>query len=311
MLAAIIIAVVLAILLIALCIGLYIVYRKTFYSPPRDMPETYTPDFLSRHPYRETSNARTKRLNETPCEIVTTRSYDKLTLSARYYQGKADKPLCILFHGYHGSAIRDWAGIGLQLIDEGYPVLSVDERAHWHSGGHTITYGIRERKDVLSWLAYANSRFGASVPIYLFGISMGGGTVLMASGEQLPDNVRGVIADCPFNVPKDIILHVCRRINLNPTLCWPLIRLSALVFGHFNINETCAAEQVKKTTKPIMIIHGGDDDFVPGEMSREVYEANPAMVEYHTIPEAGHGLSYYYDSEQYQSLVNAFLQKHP
>lgn len=301
--------IIIAVLLIALLIGLFAVYHKTFYSPHRDASETESPEMLAGHPFSETSRALTKRLCGLPCEFVTTRSYDGLTLSARYYKGKADKPLCICFHGYRGSAVRDFSGGGLFLIDKGYNVLLVDERAHWRSGGHTITYGIRERYDVLSWVNYAANRFGSDKPIYIFGISMGGGTVLMASGLDLPDSVRGIVADCPYNSPKEIIKHVCRKIHLNPTLCWPLIWLSALICGRFNVCKTTAADEVKKATKPIMIIHGEGDDFVPMYMSRQVVDANPSLIEMHTFPEAGHGLSYLYDTERYQQLVREFINK--
>ena len=301
--------IIIAILLIGILIGLFAVYHKTFYSPHKGVSETVSPEMLNKHPYHDTSVKYIDRLSEMPCEYVTTKSYDGLTLSARYYAGQPDKPLCICFHGYRGSAIRDFSGCGLFLIDEGYNVLLVDERAHWRSGGHTITFGIRERCDVLSWLTFANDRFGKNTPIYIFGISLGGGTVTMASGLKLPDNVKGVVADCPFNSPKDIIKHVCRKIDLNPDLCWPLIWLSALIFGHFNVSKTTAAEEVKKTTTPVMVIHGEADDFVPTYMSREIQSANPDMVELHTFPEADHGLSYLYDTERYQNLVKDFIRK--
>ena len=305
------IAIIITAVLIGAFIGLLAVYNKTFYSPYKNISETQIPDFLNRHPHRDTSNLRTARLARLPCEAVTVRSYDGLTLSGRYYKGKSDMPLFICFHGYRGSAIRDMHGLGLYLIDEGYNVLLTDERAHWHSGGHTITYGIRERRDVLSWIGYANSRFGTEIPIYLYGISMGGATVVMASGQTLPENVRGIISDCPYSSPKAIIKHVCAKTGLNPALCWPLIRLAALVIGRFNINAATASAEAKKTAVPILLIHGEGDDFVPTDMSREIKDANPDMVERVTGPAAGHGQSYLYEPERYQSVVKDFLQRHP
>lgn len=296
------------ILLAAALGGLFAAYHKTFYSPHRNISETDS-SLLTHHPYADTSRAYIRRLCAQPCEFVTTRSYDGLRLSARYYAGDSNKPLCICFHGYRGSAVRDFSGLGLHLIDEGYRVLLVDERAHWRSGGHTITFGVRERRDVLSWLGYANDRFGTQTPIYIFGISMGGGTVLMASGLALPSNVRGIVADCPFNAPMDIILHVCRKLKLNPTLCRPIVRLAARVYGRFDINAVTAADAVRRTTVPILIIHGEGDDFVPMSMNKQVRDANPAMIEMHTFPEAGHGLSYLYDTERYQQLIEVFIHK--
>ena len=288
--------------------GLYTAYHKVFYSPTKDMSETETPPAISNHPYKTEARSNTEELRAMPCEFVKTRSYDGLKLSARYYQGKSDKPLCICFHGYRGSAVRDFSGIGRFLIRDGYNVLLVDQRAHWNSQGHTITFGSKERYDVLSWIQYADRRFGKEKPVYLFGISLGGGTVLMASGQELPENVKGIVSDCPYNSPKDIIKYICRKIRLNPELCWPIIWLSGLVYGRFNISATTAEREAKKAKVPILIIHGEGDNFVPPEMSEEVAKANPAMIERRTFPEAGHGLCYYFFTERYEGIVKDFIK---
>ena len=290
--------------------GLYAAYYKVFYSPKKDMSETESPPYVSKLPYANKIDERVKAMDAMPHEFITIRSYDGLKLSGRYYSGDKRKPLCICFHGYRGSGIRDFSGIGLHLISEGYNLLIVDQRAHWRSQGHTICFGIKERFDVVSWVKFANKSFGKEKSIFLFGISMGGGTVLMASGQKLPHNVKGIVADCPFNSPKDIIKHVCRMIKLNPELCWPAVWLSALIYGRLRINATTASKEAKHTKKPIVILHGEADDFVPMSMSKEVQRANPSMVEMHTFPGADHGLSYFEDEERYIGIVDDFINKH-
>ena len=289
--------------------GLYASYYKVFYSPKKDMSETRNPPAIERLAYGKRVSERINEVNTTPCKFYTIRSYDGLKLSARYFEGDDDKPLCICFHGYRGSAVRDFAGIGLHLIHEGYNVLIVDERAHWRSQGHTICFGIKERFDAVSWVKFANQRFGKDKSIFLFGISMGGGTVLMASGQRLPRNVKGIVADCPFNSPKDIIKHVCRKIKLNPDLLWPIIWLAGLVYGRLRVNATTAADEVKCSKIPIVILHGEADDFVPMSMSKEVQKANPSMIEMHTFPHADHGMSYFEDEERYIGIVEGFIEK--
>lgn len=288
--------------------GLYAAYYRVFYSPKKDMSETESPEIIASHPCHDEVTRGVTELSELPCQFLKTRSRDGLRLSARYFEGDPDQPLIICFHGYHGSALRDFAGLAPYLIHQGCSLLMVDERAHWRSQGHTIAFGIKERFDVLSWVEYANRRFGADREIFLLGISMGGGTVLMASGQQLPENVKGIIADCPYNSPKDIIKHVCRKVKLNPTLLWPVIWLSALVWGRFNVNATTAAKEAKNSKTPIIILHGEGDDFVPAYMSKEVAAANPTLISMHTFPEAGHGLSYFYDTKRYRSLVDEFIK---
>lgn len=302
------IIIVTALLLIALGVLIW-AHQKTFGSLPKGATETgLSPELIS-EPFRDPISAASRELAAKPCERVTTVARDGIRLGARYFHTADSAPVCICFHGYRGSGPRDFALMAPLLMSWGYNVLLVDERAHWSSGGRTITFGIRERYDVLSWVSYVNNRFGGDTPVYLFGISLGGGTVLMASGLELPDNVRAVCADCPFNSPKEIICHVADQVGMDHRWSWPIVWLSARVIGRFNINATSAEKAAAGSKKPILIIHGEGDSFVPAPMSRRVYEANPAMIEYHTFPQAEHGMSYLCDPERYQRILKEFLKK--
>jgi hypothetical protein len=305
-----IIPIILLSLLLILLLVLFAVYRKVFYYPDKNASET-EPPAGAKSEYRAEIIRRATDLYNRPYEPISIRSYDGLTLCGRYYHYADGAPLSICFHGYHGSPSRDFCVIGPALMDAGHNVILIEERAHCHSGGHTIAYGLRERRDLLGWLDYANARFGSDTPIYLFGVSMGGGTVLMASGYDLPDNVRAICADCPLNDPLDSILHVSRKVGFDPRWSRPLIILAALIYGRLNIRETSAEQEVKKTKTPILIIHGEADDFVPATMSAAVRDANPAMIEYHTFPGADHGMSYFSDPDRYLSIVFDFLRRHP
>lgn len=303
--------IILAVVLIALLAGLFYLYHKAFYSPYPGEHEIETKPFLDDKKLFNEIIRQAKLLSKIPCQRVYTRSYDGLRLAARYYHRSDTAPLCICCHGFRGSALRDFSVMGQFLQNEGYNVLLIDERAHFRSGGHTISYGIRERRDVLSWIEYVNRRFGTDKPIYLFGISMGAATVVMASGLELPDNVRLICADCPYSSPKDIICHVVKWTVKNPKPVWPFIRLSALVYGHLNLRgDITGANAVKNTKTPILLIHGEDDAFVPAAMSEEIYLANPDMVERHTFPNAVHGVSYFSDPDRYIAIVRDFIKRH-
>lgn len=305
----ILLIVILALLLIAAAL-LFAVYYKVFYSPYPKQNVLTPPASLSKNGYRDEVIRQTNALAKIPCEEISTRSYDGLYLHGRYYHRSDDAPLCICFHGYHGSPFRDFSVIAQFLRNEGYNMILIDERAHGKSGGHTITYGIRERRDVLTWVDYAIERFGDQKPIYLFGISMGAGTVLMASEYDLPANVKFICADCPLNSPKDVICHVAEKIGWNPKLAWAVIRPAALLYGHLIIHEdiTCV-NAVKKTKVPILLMHGEADTFVLTEYSRQIHASNPDAIELHTFPDAGHGLSCYVDPDGYFGYVRDFIKR--
>lgn len=287
-----------------------VVYVIAFRSPNRKQNNDYNIAHTSQlDPLRETISGMIARLNEIPYESVSCPSDDGLTLRGRYYHRKDGAPVMICFHGYRGTPSRDFAGGTAMYLEQGFNLLMVEQRAHCGSEGHTITLGVRERHDCLVWIDYIRWRFDLDTPILLAGISMGATTVLMASGLELPENVRGIIADCPYTSPKEILLRVCANRGIPPRIVYPFLWLGALVYGRFRLTAADASEAVKRAKAPILLIHGEDDRFVPCDMGRRIAEANPEKIEFHTFPQAGHGLSYLIDQPRYEQIVRSFLAK--
>ncbi|MBQ7057849.1 MAG: alpha/beta hydrolase [Firmicutes bacterium] len=289
----------------------YLFYRIAFYSPTGKQNDDFN---LIRSPQMEVYNDQIRTMIETllarPYEPVTTTSHDGLRLFAKYYHQSDEAPLVICFHGYRGTSARDFSGGSTMYLDMGFNLLMVDERACCRSEGHTITFGIEERYDVLDWIKYSIDRFGQEKKILLGGISMGAGTVLMVSQMDLSSQVKGIIADCPFTSPEAIIRKVIRDLKISDKLTWPLVKLGARLYGHLDLDRWAnAAEAVKETKIPIVVMHGEDDRFVPCDMSRQIAAANPKMVELHTFPGAGHGLSYLVDPVRYTMIVQDFTAR--
>ena len=131
----------------------------------------------------------------------------------------------------------------------------------------------------------------------------------MASELEMPDNVKAIVADCPFVNPMDIILYVGRETAFPQWLIKPFAVLGARIYGGFNLLETNAVKAVRKTRVPILIIHGEADRYVPCVMSSEAQLANPMMVRRYTFPGAAHGISYLVDTPRYQTIVKEFIAK--
>lgn len=301
----------LCLLLAALFGGAYYAYHIAFFSPLKDRERIPSHRGEQYAPYQEEMTRIFQRLSELPCEIVTTHSHDGLTLSGRYYHVKDGAPLDIGFHGYRSHPLADFCG-GCELsFQMEHNLLLVDQRAHGASEGRSIAFGIQERQDVLSWISFALNRFGADTKILLYGVSMGASTVLMASELELPKNVKGIIADCPYASPLDIILAVAKKWEL-PFPLWmvkPFVILGAKIYGGFDLLETDAIRAVKNTRIPILILHGEDDRFVPCEMS-DLVSHNPDLIQRHTFPGAAHGISYLADRPRYQKIVTEFIDQH-
>ncbi len=241
-----------------------------------------------------------KQARTLPNESVEIKSFDGLTLRGRYYECKKGAPMEILFHGYEGNSERDMSGGIERCFKLGRNALLVDQRAAGRSDGHICTFGIKERHDCVKWVEFAVKRFGNDVKIGITGISMGAATVLMASAEKLPENVKFVLADCGFSSGKDIISKVMAEMGLPVKLAYPFVRLGAYLFGGFDLEETSPIEAVAKTKLPIIFVHGDTDAFVPFSMSERMYNATTnEKKKLIKINGAGHGLAYPVARDEY------------
>ena len=285
-------------------------YKLAFYyEDPHDSPYDYKDDDQTRS-CKTVLDADIGTFEAEPFEEVTISSHDGLRLRGRYYHYADGAPLEIMCHGYKGNAIRDFCGNWAVAKKDGRNVLLIDQRCHGKSEGHTITFGILERRDVLGWINWANQRFG-EIPILLSGVSMGAATVLMVSGMELPGNVKAVVADCPYDAPSNIIKKVLGQdMGMPVSIVYPLIRFGGIVYGKFNLNGDSPLEAVKRTKLPILLIHGDDDRFVPYAMSENIHGAAPEKITFHTVPGAGHALNYVKDPETYTRVLREFTDKY-
>lgn len=246
--------------------------------------------------YKEIIAKGIEYVNTEPHKWVYTVSFDGLKLAARYYDNKSDTTV-IMFHGYRSSAARDFSCAVKMYVERGYNVLLCDQRSHGRSEGKIISFGIKESRDVLTWVELATEHFGAK-KIILSGLSMGASTVLYACEHGLPDTVKAITADCGFTSPVDIINKVAKKnfkINAKPFL--PFLNIFCLVFGGFSVYKTNTSKAIKNCDIPILFIHGKSDDFVPCEMTETAFKCANSKSKILLVEGAGHGLSFLVDTE--------------
>jgi len=245
-------------------------------------------------------------------ETVQITSHDNLKLVGHVFSAEEAKRVLICMHGWRSSWDHDYAVISTFLHDELNSTLIIPEqRGQGQSEGEFMGFGIFERHDCLEWIKYAKERFGDDMPIYLMGISMGATTVLMTTGADLPENVKGVIADCGFTSPGAIMSHVVKNnLKINEKLTYPLVNKRINKVAHFDIDEYSSVKALETCQIPVLFIHGSSDKFVPVQMTFENYEACAAPKDLLIVPGAGHGMSYVKDTEAYKKAVRYFFKKY-
>ena len=297
---------ILTIFIIIFFSGLYYCYWYAFKKDPkRQSAECDVPP----SEYRKKVIENIMFLMQTPFEDVEITSKDSLKLYGRYYHEKDDAPLAILFHGYRSNSFRDGSGFFKLAREHGFNILMPDQRSHGKSEGASITFGIKEKYDCAQWVDYALKRFGQDVRIVLVGLSMGAATVMMASDIVPKKNVKGIIADCGFSSPKEILIDVAGQRKYPRKPAYFLVKLGARLFGGFNVEESSAVSALQKTDIPLLFIHGENDLFVPCHMSIACHKACASEKHLFTVPGATHGMSYYVDTPGYTATVGDFLNK--
>lgn len=248
-------------------------------------------------------------LKENNAQDVYIKSDDGLKLHGLWVPAEKPVGTVILFHGYRSCYLSDFSLILSFYHGLGLNLLLVEQRSHGKSDGKYITFGIREHRDVLNWINDHNARFGKQ-PVFLGGMSMGATTVLMAAGESLPDNVRGITADCGFSNPCDIIAHVMKKAHLPK---FPLLNLAGVftkLIAGFGLLEYSTVVAMKRCTVPVLFIHGTGDHFVPCEMTKQAYNACGSEKQIILVEGAGHGQSYLKDQPRCQSALENFFMDH-
>ena len=280
-----------------------------FYSAPRKDPgdRIDIPDGEIYEVYREQMEAWVRQTRQMHQEDVSIRSFDGLTLRGKYYEYAPGAPIELMIHGYRGSSERDMSGGVQRAFRLGRSALIIDQRASGRSEGNVITFGVREHRDCLAWVDFMVKKFGPDVKIILTGISMGASTVLMASGQELPENVIGILADCGYTSAREIIHKILRQIRLPIRLVYPFVKLGARLFAGFDLEQADARKAVQNCTRPVIFYHGDWDDFVTWEMSRDNHAACPSRKKLVIIPGAGHGLSFPADQERYVAELREFF----
>ena len=294
----------------AFIITSYVAYKKIFFHIPYEKDPYNSLDSDGIAPYRDNCKSLLDRVCAMPCEDVYTTSRDGLELHGILFASqKENAPFVIQFHGYKSTPKRDFAGIGVMSVDDGYNVIMPDHRAHGKSKGYSITFGVKESEDCICWIDYVIKNYGVDRKIVLQGISMGAATVILASSHRdLPSNVVGIMADCPYSSAEKIIKKVMKDMRLPLWIFYPAARVGAAIFGRFNLSSASVVKAAENSKAPILLIHGGGDDFVPFAMSEEI-SANSHFVELHSFEGAGHGLSYLSNEERYKALCRSFLAK--
>ena len=276
-------------------------------------PQWLNEDALNKTPagkyYKHIAKAD-KWLKENNAQDVYILSSDGLRLHGLWVLNPEAKGTVVLTHGYRSTYLLDVSDAIPYYYSLGLNVLIPEHRSHGKSEGKFITFGVKESEDVLRWIEFHNSEYG-NIPLLLGGVSMGASTLLFLADRELPDNVKGIVADCGFTSPAAIISKVFRSVIHLPAApsVW-LADVYARIFAGFSLYEKDTRKILSNSRVPVLMIHGAEDGFVPCQMSRDGFGVCCEPKQLLVVDGADHGLSFLIDTAGYSSAVNSFINQY-
>ena len=207
---------------------------------------------------------------------------------------------------YRNSMLNGWGSKA--IFNYGYNVLLPDLRAHGKSEGKYIGMGWLDRLDLIKWINYLIEKYG-HIKIILYGISMGAATVMMASGENLPSNVRVVIEDCGYTSVWDEFADKLKTIFHIPK--FPAMynaNFITKIRAGYSLKKASCIKQIKKSKIPTLFIHGDKDKFVPFYMLDQLYSVASCKKEKLVIKKCRTCRSTGHRTTKYWSTVRKFIK---
>ena len=217
------------------------------------------------------------------------------------------KRTALVLHGWRNCAIDFLFLARIYEQEMGYNVVLPDLHAHGQSEGEAIQMGWLDRRDVLHWMSLFHTD-----TMVVHGVSMGGATTMMLSGEKMPDGIRDIrfVDDCGYTSVWDEFRGELRNQFGLPEfpLMYGASLLCQLCYG-WNFSEASALSQVGKCQQPMLFIHGDSDGFVPTEMVYRLYEAKAEPKELWITKGTRHAMSYKNHRQEYTERIKQFCME--
>lgn len=230
------------------------------------------------------------------------------TLRGWWFKRPETRRVIVGCHGFRGSK-SELVGIATLLWRAGFNVLLFDFHGHGADIGTPVTLGYREVQDFFGALDFVARRV-PSAAVGVIGFSMGASIAIIGSARR-PD-VRCVIADSPFASHDAVVAHnIARVTHLSGTLIASVADVFLARRAGYRSSDVAPEREVAAIApRPLLVIHGTQDETIPVAQALRVYAAAHEPKELWLGQGAGHCGTYFLDRQAYTRRSAAFFARH-
>ncbi|WKZ81183.1 MAG: alpha/beta fold hydrolase [Fimbriimonadaceae bacterium] len=224
-----------------------------------------------------------------------------------WVDAKKPSAVVVLAHGYIMNR-SELAPVAAQLHSWGCASLLIDLRGHGKSTRHKVGFGVREREEVAEAVRFVRGRH-PGVPMILMGSSMGAAACVFAC-EKDPSLADALILDSVYGKLSEAIVGWWRFLGGRPLAAalYPVMWIAAPLAG-LNPAGHDVARAIRQFTKPVLMIHGDQDDLALPSEALRVQGASNGKAKIVWMPGCGHSEGRWVHSEAYYRALQDFLQE--
>ncbi len=211
-------------------------------------------------------------------QVITAQTEDGLRLEGWYYQGDADKPVILWFHG-NASNYANRVYWAQHLTKAGYSVVLAGYRGYAGNPG-TYTEG-NLYKDAHAWVKTVQNDLHVSPGnLVLYGESLGSGIAVEIATHY---DVRALILHTPY-----------KSLRALAERTYPIFPIKYVMYDQYD--SLSRIPHIHKM--PVLMFHGTQDNVIPFTHARELFDAAPKPKTFVALEGASHSDVFSYGADR-------------
>lgn len=237
---------------------------------------------------------------------------DQLKIAAWYIPHPQAAKAIILVHGRNASKQNAISGelprLAAELHGAGLAVLMLDLRAHGESEGKRYTFGVHERRDVLSGVGFLLKQGFTPGQIGVLGISLGGAAVIGAAAAE--PAIGALVVESTFADINLLIESKWKAESGLPVCFVPGVFFMWQLLMGIDLKGVKPMEELAKVPpRPVLIMHSWSDETVDVQHAYALKNAVP-QAELVIFNDCEHAELFRDDPKAYLAALVPFLQEH-
>lgn len=235
-----------------------------------------------------------RAIEATPVELgldyddVYFQTSDDVSLHGWYVSAPASRGTVLFFHGNAGNVSHRLDSIAI-FHALGLDVFIIDYRGYGQSEGRASEDGTYRDAEA-AWRYLIHERHIDPRRVVVFGRSLGGAVAARLAGDAEPG---AVIIESSFTSAADVASRL-----------YPFLPVRLLLRLEFPV-----ADDLERSSSPVLVVHSRGDEIIPFGMGRALYEVAPQPKAFLEL-DGDHNTAFLIDRDRYLEGLREFLDAH-